>query len=173
MARFAPPPYKTPMFGANGILTAPWAAWFRDVAAGGSETVESVADHVADATAHAANAITNEPSGNLSSTNVQSALNELQGSLDALSDEIDTIEGDSAYDVAVENGFVGTEAEWLLSLVGPTGSTGSTGPQGATGVQGPEGPPGGSINTNFAVSNTGYIYTNSLTGHTYLLEIAS
>jgi hypothetical protein len=27
------------------------------------------------------------------------------------------IQGDSAYQIAVENGFVGTEAEWLLSLV--------------------------------------------------------
>lgn len=30
--------------------------------------------------------------------------------------------GESAYDVAVDNGFVGTEAEWLASLVGPPGS---------------------------------------------------
>lgn len=31
-------------------------------------------------------------------------------------------EGKSAYDVAVENGFVGTEAEWLASLVGAPGT---------------------------------------------------
>jgi hypothetical protein len=30
--------------------------------------------------------------------------------------------GDSAYKVAVTNGFVGTEAEWLLSLVGTSGT---------------------------------------------------
>ena len=35
------------------------------------------------------------------------------------------IEGKSAYEVAVENGFVGTEAQWLLSLVGDTGATGN------------------------------------------------
>jgi hypothetical protein len=35
--------------------------------------------------------------------------------------------GDSAYEVAVANGFTGTEAEWLASLVGP---------------EGPQGPPG-------------------------------
>src|ERR1700751_1164417 len=29
--------------------------------------------------------------------------------------------GDSAYDVAVQNGFVGTETAWLASLVGPSG----------------------------------------------------
>lgn len=44
--------------------------------------------------------------------------------------------GDSAYQVAVSNGFVGTEADWLASLVGPEG------PQGPTGPQGPQGPAG-------------------------------
>lgn len=47
--------------------------------------------------------------------------------------------GDSAYEIAVSNGFVGTEEEWLDSLVGPAGPTGPTGP---TGPVGPEGPPG-------------------------------
>lgn len=32
--------------------------------------------------------------------------------------------GDSAYDVAVANGFVGTESEWLASLQGPSGVSG-------------------------------------------------
>ena len=32
--------------------------------------------------------------------------------------------GLSAYDVAVDNGFNGTEGEWLLSLRGPTGRDG-------------------------------------------------
>jgi hypothetical protein len=31
--------------------------------------------------------------------------------------------GKSAYDIAVENGFVGTEAEWLESLKGKDGAT--------------------------------------------------
>ena len=35
------------------------------------------------------------------------------------------IAGKSAYTVAVEGGFVGTEAQWLLSLVGSTGATGN------------------------------------------------
>lgn len=47
--------------------------------------------------------------------------------------------GPSAYDVAVAGGFVGSEAAWLASLVGPTGATG---PQGDTGPQGPQGDPG-------------------------------
>ena len=35
--------------------------------------------------------------------------------------------GASAYDIAVANGFVGTEAQWLASLVGSPGSPGSPG----------------------------------------------
>lgn len=33
---------------------------------------------------------------------------------------VDTVKGKSAYEIAVENGFEGTEKEWLESLVGPT-----------------------------------------------------
>lgn len=36
-------------------------------------------------------------------------------------------EGDSAYEVAVNNGFVGTEAQWLASLEGPEGDPGAPG----------------------------------------------
>lgn len=35
--------------------------------------------------------------------------------------------GISAYEVAVENGFVGTETQWLASLVGATGEQGPLG----------------------------------------------
>jgi hypothetical protein len=38
-------------------------------------------------------------------------------------------DGDSAYEVAVTEGFVGSEAQWLASLVGPQGATGPEGPQ--------------------------------------------
>lgn len=63
----------------------------------------------------------------------------------------DGSDGASAYAVAVANGFVGTEAEWLASLVGAdgaqgpqgdTGPTGATGPAGPTGATGPQGPTG-------------------------------
>lgn len=40
--------------------------------------------------------------------------------------------GKSAYQVAVDNGFVGTEAQWLASLVGPPSTT--PGPQGDDGA---------------------------------------
>ena len=53
--------------------------------------------------------------------------------------------GDSAYRVAVNNGFVGSENEWLDSLVGPQGQIGpkgDIGPQGEQGIQGPKGDAG-------------------------------
>jgi hypothetical protein len=59
--------------------------------------------------------------------------------------QITSNEGDSAYDVAVKNGFTGTEAEWLLSLVGIQGipgPQGNIGPAGSAGAQGPIGPVG-------------------------------
>lgn len=50
--------------------------------------------------------------------------------------------GKSAYDIAVANGFTGTETEWLASLKGDTGATGATGAQGATGATGAQGATG-------------------------------
>ena len=52
--------------------------------------------------------------------------------------------GPSAYQVAVENGFIGTEAQWLLSLHGANGINGTNGTNGETGATGPAGtfPPG-------------------------------
>jgi hypothetical protein len=47
--------------------------------------------------------------------------------------------GSSAYQVAVNNGYVGTEAQWLASLQGATGAQGIQGLVGATGSQGPIG----------------------------------
>jgi len=37
------------------------------------------------------------------------------------------VQGASAYEVAVANGFVGTEAQWLASLAGPQGPQGTAG----------------------------------------------
>ncbi|WP_449471633.1 hypothetical protein [Sphingobium chungangianum] len=51
-------------------------------------------------------------------------------------------DGQSAYDIAVENGFVGTEAVWLASLKGETGEQGPQGTQGQTGQPGAQGPTG-------------------------------
>lgn len=79
-----------------------------------------------------------------------------QGFADAAQQAADEA-GWSAYEIAVQNGFIGTESEWLASLVGPQGAqgpqgiqgpqgvkgdTGDTGPMGATGPQGDAGPQG-------------------------------
>lgn len=48
-------------------------------------------------------------------------------------------DGDSAYEVAVANGFVGDEAAWLASLVGDDGAPGTDGDDGAPGVGVPAG----------------------------------
>ena len=52
-------------------------------------------------------------------------------------------EGFSAYQIAVFDGFVGTETQWLASLVGPQGPIGPIGPQGPIGLTGPGVPVGG------------------------------
>lgn len=48
-------------------------------------------------------------------------------------------DGLSAYEIAVANGFVGSEAVWLASLQGPEGEQGPQGIQGPEGDQGPQG----------------------------------
>lgn len=96
--------------------------------------------------------------------------------------------GKSAYQVAVDNGFSGTEEEWLASLVGPQGPqgiqgiqgeqgipgergeqgpTGSTGPQGPAGPQGQAGPQGVAGNDGFSptatVTKSGTVATITIT----------
>lgn len=44
--------------------------------------------------------------------------------------------GDSAYQVAVNNGFIGTEEEWLASLKGDRGETGKQGEKGDNPIRG-------------------------------------
>ena len=69
----------------------------------------------------------------------------LQG--DASINAVSTIEpywakgdpGESAYQIAVDHGYVGTEEEWLASLHGATGATGPQGPQGPQGEAGVSG----------------------------------
>lgn len=45
-------------------------------------------------------------------------------------------DGKSAYELAVEDGFVGSESDWLESLEGPRGIQGEQGPQGPQGPHG-------------------------------------
>ena len=50
--------------------------------------------------------------------------------------------GKSAYEIAKEHGFQGTEEEWLASLVGRQGDKGEKGEQGEPGAKGDPGAPG-------------------------------
>lgn len=61
-------------------------------------------------------------------------------------DGSDGADGLSAYQVAVANGFVGTEAQWLASLKGAKGDTGTQGIQGVKGDKGDKGEAGTGLN---------------------------
>ena len=50
------------------------------------------------------------------------------------------VNGKTAYELAVSEGYEGTLSEWLDSLVGPQGERGERGPQGATGATGADAP---------------------------------
>lgn len=51
-------------------------------------------------------------------------------------------DGKSAYEIAVEYGFEGTEEEWLASLKGEKGDKGDKGDTGAQGIPGKDGADG-------------------------------
>ena len=47
--------------------------------------------------------------------------------------DLGRVQGFSAYEVAKQNGYVGTEAQWLESLHGPQGDDGAPGKDGVDG----------------------------------------
>ncbi|MGA0434959.1 MAG: hypothetical protein ACO3MV_04755, partial [Flavobacteriales bacterium] len=55
---------------------------------------------------------------------------------------MDGADGMSAYELWIEEGFEGTVADFLASLIGPQGEQGLPGIDGAVGATGPEGPQG-------------------------------
>lgn len=63
-------------------------------------------------------------------------------------DGVNGKDGKSAYEVAVSNGFVGTEQEWIASLKGQQGERGEKGEQGLQGIQGEKGDKGDSATYN-------------------------
>jgi len=78
-------------------------------------------------------------------------------------------EGASAYQVAVDNGYTGTESEWLLSLLGTKGADGTNGNDGHTPVKGIDyfdGAPGtpGSAGTNGYTPIKGVDYFDGVKG---------
>lgn len=96
-----------------------------------------------------ANCFINESDATISILNqVQLAVAEVNSVKDEINDLVSSIEdttsenGLSAYEIAVAGGFVGTEAEWLASLVGPQGPKGDTGAQGVQGAKGDNGEQG-------------------------------
>ena len=77
----------------------------------------------------------------------QASTNAANAATDAVKQakEAGTFDGQSAYALAVQLGFTGSEAAWIASLKGAKGdkgNTGAQGPRGATGATGPQGPQG-------------------------------
>lgn len=78
----------------------------------------------------------------------------------------DGLDGLSAYQQALNNGFVGTESEWIVSLKGLPGEKGDDGWPGVPGVAGPIGNGISSItkiDTSGLVDTYSITYTNGLT----------
>lgn len=67
--------------------------------------------------------------------------------------------GASAYEIAVAHGFVGTETQWLASLVGPAGTNGTNGTNGSQGPAGPAGAAGVPVKSGEYIRPAGQ-YTN-------------
>ena len=72
-------------------------------------------------------------------------------------------DGKSAYEIAVENGFEGTEEEWLESLHGSDGSQGQQGEAGPQGDQGEKGDDGVSVVSIAKTSTSGLQDTYTIT----------
>ena len=73
------------------------------------------------------------------------------------------LKGESAYELAVQEGFEGTEEEWLASLVGPQGPQGIQGIQGEQGIQGIQGEQGIQGNTGSSVEYPFELVNNETT----------
>lgn len=84
-------------------------------------------------------------STNTNPFNITKALNENWDKIDEAIGNIQNDHGKSAYEVAIDNGFIGTEAQWLASLKGQDGTNGAKGEKGDkgdTGLQGLKGDKG-------------------------------
>lgn len=97
---------------------------------------------------------------------------------------LQSLDGKSAYELAVAGGYSGTQSQWLASLVGPAGATGATGPagpagaDGATGPAGPQGPAGEGLplQTNnqgklLTTNGTAASWSNTITANDAALPI--
>lgn len=75
------------------------------------------------------------------------------------------IQGLSAYQVAVQHGFEGTEDEWLISLKGEKGETGPKGDKGDPGQKGEKGDPGS--DASVTKQNVEAVLTGDITSHNH------
>lgn len=86
------------------------------------------------------------------------------------------IQGLSAYQVAVQHGFEGTEAEWLISLKGekgergPQGLQGERGLQGVQGEQGPKGDTGSGLNLKGELDSESQLPQEGVSGDAWLIS---
>ena len=69
-------------------------------------------------------------------------LKDAKEALDEAAEAIAQMRGKSAYEIAVDNGFIGTEQEWLESLKGAAGAKGDKGDKGDKGEKGEPGEKG-------------------------------
>ena len=86
------------------------------------------------------------------------------------------IQGLSAYQVAVQHGFEGTEDEWLISLKGEKGEKGDQGergpqgPQGQIGPQGPKGDTGSGLNIKGELDSESQLPQEGVSGDAWLIS---
>ena len=80
-----------------------------------------------------------------------------------------SLQGKSAYEIAVEHGFDGTEAEWLASLKGEKGEKGDDGYNGVNGVNGKDAP-AVTVADLFNMGVEMGLYTNDATGYANFLN---
>lgn len=78
----------------------------------------------------------------IETSSIQDVLITRETDTEIIAQGVPGVRGASAYEIAVENGFSGTEKEWLDSLVGSNGVVGPEGPVGPKGDIGPVGPMG-------------------------------
>lgn len=78
----------------------------------------------------------------IETSSIQDVLITRETDTEIIAQGVPGVRGASAYEIAVDNGFSGTEKEWLDSLVGSDGARGPEGPVGPKGDIGPVGPMG-------------------------------
>ena len=113
-----------------------------------TQQATAAAENASTATAKAGEASTSAGAAKADADRAEKAsTNAANAATDAVKQakEAGTFDGQSAYALAVQLGFTGSEAAWIASLKGAKGdkgNTGAQGPRGATGPQGPQGPTG-------------------------------